>query len=77
MFKDYQTDCYFDEMLEQGKPKQHYEQFYSMLNQLSNTDFQEKNNLANSSFLRQGITFTVYGEEGGTERTMPTFLEYN
>jgi uncharacterized circularly permuted ATP-grasp superfamily protein len=42
-----------------------------MLQQFSEEEFKEKHDTAQLSFLRQGITFTVYGEKEGTERTMP------
>ncbi|USK70015.1 circularly permuted type 2 ATP-grasp protein [Peribacillus asahii] len=72
MFEPYKTGHYYDEMLqENGEPKEHYRQFHSVLQRLSEEEFKEKHETAQSSFLRQGITFTVYGEEGGTERTMP------
>ncbi|MFP3489145.1 circularly permuted type 2 ATP-grasp protein, partial [Staphylococcus sp. SIMBA_130] len=32
---------------------------------------QSRYELAQSDFLRQGITFTVYSDNEGTERTMP------
>lgn len=72
MFKPYETDSYFDEMLDSdGQPKDHYRAFHSILQQLSEEEFKEKHDTAQLSFLRQGITFTVYGEKEGTERTMP------
>jgi len=71
MFKQYQTGEFYDEMLQGNKPKDHYRLLYSILKQFSEAEFKEKHELAQSSFLRQGITFTVYGEDGGTERTMP------
>ncbi|TCN27455.1 circularly permuted type 2 ATP-grasp protein [Mesobacillus foraminis] len=72
MFKPYETNSYFDEMLNpNGQPKDHYKSFHSMLLEVSEEEFKEKHDTAQLSFLRQGITFTVYGEEEGTERTMP------
>lgn len=71
MFKQYQTGEFYDEMLQGNEPKDHYRLFYSILKQFSEAEFKEKHEMTQSSFLRQGITFTVYGEEGDTERTMP------
>lgn len=71
MFKPYETNTFYDEMLEGDKPKKHYIPFYQQLQRFTENQLLEKHNEAQSSFLRQGITFTVYGEEGGTERTMP------
>ncbi|KIL52775.1 circularly permuted type 2 ATP-grasp protein [Jeotgalibacillus campisalis] len=72
MFKPYQTDLFFDEMLQQsGSTKSHYEAFHNMMNQFSAEELREKHETAQLSFLRQGITFTVYNDNVGTERTMP------
>lgn len=71
MFKPYDSATFFDEMLQGDTPKKHYIPFYEQLQQFSNEQLLEKHHAAQSSFLRQGITFTVYGAEGGTERTMP------
>lgn len=71
MFNTYDAKSFFDEMLENNVPKKHYIPLYKQLKLLSNEQLRDKHNAAQSSFLRQGITFTVYGAEGGTERTMP------
>ncbi len=69
--KLYESGLFFDEMLDGDQPKPHYRSFYRKLSAFSKEQLQEKNQQAQSSFLRQGITFTVYGAQGGTERTMP------
>lgn len=71
MFKLYDSATFFDEMLQGDTPKKHYIPFYKQLQQFSNEQLLEKHHAAQSAFLRQGITFIVYGAEGGTERTMP------
>ena len=71
MFKVYEKDYFYDEVLEDTKPRTHYEPFMNRLNSLTMKTLVEKHNAAQSSFVRQGITFTVYGSEGGTERAMP------
>nr|WP_051189062.1 circularly permuted type 2 ATP-grasp protein [Halalkalibacillus halophilus] len=53
------------------KPKNHYKSFYNILANFSNHELYEKHEVAQLSFLRQGITFTVYSGEQSTERTMP------
>lgn len=58
-------------MLDGNQPKPHYRSFHRKLSAFSKEQLEEKNQQAQSSFLRQGITFTVYGAQGGTERTMP------
>lgn len=71
MFKVYEMGHYYDEMLDNQKPRKHYKFFFERLQQFNEKTLSEKHNAAQSSFIRQGITFTVYGAEGGTERAMP------
>ncbi|MGG2054865.1 circularly permuted type 2 ATP-grasp protein [Lysinibacillus pakistanensis] len=71
MMNLYESGLFFDEMLDGKQPKPHYRSFYQKLNAFSKAQLDEKYQQAQSSFLRQGITFTVYGAQGGTERTMP------
>ena len=72
MFTSYKVDPFFDEMLKaSGKPKDHYQKFYDMIQNFSIDELKEKHETAQLSFLRQGITFTVYHNNVGAERTMP------
>lgn len=72
LLKSYNTGPFFDEMFQSnGQPKKHYSRFHQILGQFSKNDLKEKHELAQKSFLKQGITFTVYADEDGTERTMP------
>ncbi|KIL49621.1 circularly permuted type 2 ATP-grasp protein [Jeotgalibacillus soli] len=72
MFKPYQSTHFFDEMLqENGTTRAHYQAFHDMMNQFTEEELREKHETAQLSFLRQGITFTVYNDNVGTERTMP------
>ncbi len=72
MFQSYNVKPFFDEMLEaSGKPKNHYQKFYEMLHTFTEEELKEKHDMAQLSFLRQGITFTVYHNNVGAERTMP------
>ncbi|WP_342542294.1 circularly permuted type 2 ATP-grasp protein [Paenisporosarcina sp. FSL H8-0542] len=72
MFTTYKVKPFFDEMLKaSGKPKDHYQKFYEMLHNFSADELKEKHETAQLSFLRQGITFTVYHNNVGAERTMP------
>ncbi|TFD99721.1 circularly permuted type 2 ATP-grasp protein [Jeotgalibacillus salarius] len=72
MFKPYQSDRNYDEMLEQdGTTRSHYQDFHKIMDQFSESELREKHETAQLSFLRQGITFTVYSDNVGTERTMP------
>ncbi|MFB1081982.1 circularly permuted type 2 ATP-grasp protein [Jeotgalibacillus sp. JSM ZJ347] len=72
MFKPYQSERNFDEMLEKdGSTRAHYQDFHKVMDQFSEAELREKHETAQLSFLRQGITFTVYNDNVGTERTMP------
>ena len=71
MFNVYEKDKFYDEVLDNDQPRAHYESFMKRLNSLSDETLVEKHNAAQSTFVRQGITFTVYGAEGGIERAMP------
>ncbi|HWK23478.1 MAG TPA: circularly permuted type 2 ATP-grasp protein [Ureibacillus sp.] len=71
MFKPYDCYTFYDEMLDGENPKKHYIPFYKQLQKFSDEELLTKHKSAQSSFLRQGITFTVYGADGDTERTMP------
>ncbi len=72
MFESYDVKPFFDEMFTAQKTaKPHYRKFYEKLQQFSNDELKEKHETAQLSFLRQGITFTVYNNNVGTERTMP------
>jgi uncharacterized circularly permuted ATP-grasp superfamily protein len=52
-------------------PRDAYKTLFSRLQSLSASELNEFQTAANASFLNQGITFTVYGKEGGTERIFP------
>ena len=73
-FKNYSVDHFFDEMFidKEGKnPRPHYERIFKRLDSLTESEISDRRQQADTSFLEHGITFTVYGEEGGTERIFP------
>lgn len=71
-FKDYQLDTFFDEMFDTGvEVRPHYRQLLERFGDLSEREFHDKRRAVDLSFLRMGITFTVYGDEKGTERIFP------
>ena len=71
-FNNYALDAAYDEMFEaQALPRQHYESLYQMLLSTPVEEIRRKKQAADISFLHQGITFTVYGREEGTERIFP------
>ena len=72
-FDNYQLDQqYYDEMFQlAGEPRPHYAALFKRLLELSPTALEQYQQAADNSFLHQGITFTVYGSEEGTERIFP------
>jgi uncharacterized circularly permuted ATP-grasp superfamily protein len=71
-FNAYQLDTAYDEMFDAGGgPRPQYDALYRRLSDLPAEELHYLQQSADLSFLNQGITFTVYGEEQGTERIFP------
>ena len=71
-FSDYELDGFFDEMYaSKGRVRPHYRKLLSKLKTLKREDFDQRRQMADLSFLNQGITFTVYSDDQGTERIFP------
>src|SRR5580693_6400351 len=74
-FETYWLNGSYDEMFEaEGLPRVHYRALYEMLLSLPVEEMRRRKQAADISFLHQGITFTVYGREEGTERIFPNDL---
>lgn len=72
LFSGYAVGGFFDEMFaDQGVVRPHYRQLRERFKQLAPEDFERISALAAQTFLTQGITFTVYNDEQGTERIFP------
>jgi len=72
LFEAYQLMNGYDEMFEaHDKPWPHYRQLYHRLQEMSFRDFDFKRRQGDQAFLRQGITFTVYGDPQQTEKIFP------
>jgi uncharacterized circularly permuted ATP-grasp superfamily protein len=72
LFSKYATEGFFDEMfVKPGQPRPHYRALLERFKELSRREFDRKRQEVDLSFLRMGITFTVYGDEEGTERIFP------
>ncbi|MGB6829986.1 MAG: circularly permuted type 2 ATP-grasp protein, partial [Terracidiphilus sp.] len=72
LFGDYPLDQAFDEMRQgSGDLRPHYRALAETLAGLPPEELQRRKQSADLSFLTQGITFTVYGREEGTERIFP------
>src|SRR5579863_10164696 len=71
-FSSYNLDSAFDEMFDADRqPRRHYRALYELLLGLPAEEMRRKKQAADVSFLHQGITFTVYGRDEGTERIFP------
>ncbi len=72
LFGDYPLDQAFDEMRESnGELRPQYRALAETLAGLPVDELQRRKQSADLAFLTQGITFTVYGREEGTERIFP------
>jgi uncharacterized circularly permuted ATP-grasp superfamily protein len=72
MFKKYSVGGGFDEMIEsQGTVRPHYRKFQELFNGMTPADFEAKRRAVDAAFLRQGVTFNVYGDAQGAEKVFP------
>lgn len=72
LFQGYEPENFFDEMFEPtGNVRAHYEKLLNRYGDMSCEEFQKKRDLADNAFLTQGVTFTVYNDQQGTERIFP------
>src|SRR6478736_4033859 len=68
----YATEGFFDEMFQaDGCLRPHYRRFVETFRAVSADDWVSRRNAVDALFLRQGITFNVYGDSEGTERIFP------
>src|SRR5579872_7450535 len=71
-FQNYWLDTAYDEMFQAGfVPREHYQALHDLLLEMPLAEMRRRKQSADVSFLHQGITFTVYGREEGTERIFP------
>ena len=69
---DYKGANLFDELVDaSGKIRPYYRNVAEKLSSLGNEELSQKLRSLELLFLNQGITFTVYGDEKGTERVFP------
>ncbi|HMD19651.1 MAG TPA: circularly permuted type 2 ATP-grasp protein [Alloacidobacterium sp.] len=72
LLREYGLDRAYDEMFgADGEIRPQYEALLKVLTSLPPEELQRRKHYADVSFLMQGITFTVYGQEEGTERIFP------
>ncbi|HEY8994632.1 MAG TPA: circularly permuted type 2 ATP-grasp protein, partial [Lacunisphaera sp.] len=71
-FQNYETGSFYDEMMSgAGQVRSHYQHFLRHFATVSPEEFQAKRSAVDLAFLRQGVTFNVYGDSQGTERIFP------
>ncbi|UBV45488.1 circularly permuted type 2 ATP-grasp protein (plasmid) [Deinococcus taeanensis] len=67
-----QGTTFFDEMFApHGQIRPHYQGVQAYFRRLGTPEFQRRQRLMDLAFRNQGITFTVYGDSAGVERTFP------
>jgi uncharacterized circularly permuted ATP-grasp superfamily protein len=72
LLESYAPGDFFDEMVEPGCAiRPHYRRFRELIQQLSPHEFDHKRQSVDLAFLRQGITFNVYGDSAGAEKIFP------
>jgi uncharacterized circularly permuted ATP-grasp superfamily protein len=72
LFDGYEVGDFHDEMFSApGEVRPHYRMVLERFNEMVDGEFERKRKLADKTFLNQGVTFTVYSDNQGTERIMP------
>jgi uncharacterized circularly permuted ATP-grasp superfamily protein len=72
LFSHYGLDSAFDEMFDaEWRARPHYRALIEELLVASPEELRQRQLEADRAFLTQGITFTVYGDDQGTERIFP------
>jgi uncharacterized circularly permuted ATP-grasp superfamily protein len=71
-FQDYKTEGFYDEMFdEQQQPRPGAKAVIDRFNELPLEELRRRQQAAEKALLQMGITFSVYGDEQGTERIFP------
>ncbi|MDQ2649145.1 MAG: circularly permuted type 2 ATP-grasp protein [Actinomycetota bacterium] len=75
LFDGYDPGDFFDEAVDDTfHARPHYEALIRRLEGLTSNDLAERERVRDAAFRQAGITFTVYGEGEGIERTFPMDL---
>ncbi len=75
LFRGYDPEGFFDEAVgSDGAARPHYETLVGQLDRMTPNDLAEREQVRDAAFRSAGITFTVYGEGEGIERTFPMDL---
>ncbi|MEA3211758.1 MAG: hypothetical protein QOE70_4815 [Chthoniobacter sp.] len=71
-FDNYDVGDFYDEMFSApGVVRPHYRGLLARFSEMVDGEIERKQALATNTFLNQGITFTVYSDNQGTERIFP------
>ncbi len=71
-FDDYDTGGFYDELLdEHGRPRPGAEILVHRIDELPDGELLQRQQIAERSLFRMGITFAVYGDERGAEKIFP------
>jgi uncharacterized circularly permuted ATP-grasp superfamily protein len=72
LLNQYASEDFFDEMVTtESHVRNHYQRFVDRFGIVNRDEFEAKRRAVDLAFLRQGITFNVYGDSQGTERIFP------
>lgn len=72
LFSSYETATFFDEMFTpDGEIRPHYTRFAKLFQEITKEEFCHKSQSVDLAFMRQGVTFNVYGDSAGTEKIFP------
>ncbi|MDQ3622671.1 MAG: circularly permuted type 2 ATP-grasp protein, partial [Verrucomicrobiota bacterium] len=71
-FGKYEVGDFYDEMFAgSGVVRPHYRKLLERFGEMTDGELARKQLLAGQTFINQGITFTVYNDNQGTERIFP------
>src|SRR5262245_25202400 len=74
-YADYTLSAAYDEMFARdGTVRPPYAELHQHVAELAPEELHRRQTACEQSFLHQGITFTVYGDNQATERIIPTDL---
>jgi uncharacterized circularly permuted ATP-grasp superfamily protein len=75
LFAAYERGDFFDEVFtDDGRVRDHYRALVDRLRSLTPEELERRERVRDRLFHTQGITFTVYGDDAGVERTFPMDL---
>ena len=72
LLDSYDPSGFYDEMATPDRAaRAHYHRFRQLFDQLKPEDFAHKREAVDLAFMRQGVTFNVYGDSAGMEKIFP------